>query len=146
MILEEIKNFCHHPIADEVYESVRRRLPRVSMGTVYRNLEILSERGLLQKIELPGAPMRFDKNPTPHHHIRCSVCGKIDDIAVEVNFNLREGESKDYCGYKNVIWQFEFVGVCPNCGGVGDKGEESSFDGTNVKPIAEKEESENGQQ
>ncbi len=54
IILEELRNVCTHPSADEIYEMVRRRLPRISLGTVYRNLEILCELREIQKIETGG--------------------------------------------------------------------------------------------
>ena len=64
VILEELKNLTTHPTADELYSMVRRRLPRISLGTVYRNLEILSEMGLAQKLESAGAQRRYGGDVT----------------------------------------------------------------------------------
>ena len=78
VILEELRKVNTHPSADEVYEMVRKRLPRISLGTVYRNLEILSESGDIQKLE-PGCTLkRFDGNPSEHSHIRCIRCDRIE--------------------------------------------------------------------
>jgi Fur family ferric uptake transcriptional regulator len=60
VILEELRNVDTHPSADEIYEMVRKRLPHISLGTVYRNLEILSETGAIQKLELGCAQKKFD--------------------------------------------------------------------------------------
>ena len=57
VILEALRGTTSHPTADEVYEMVRRRLPRISLGTVYRNLEILSGEGLVAKLEMAGTQM-----------------------------------------------------------------------------------------
>ena len=60
IILEELRNTRSHPTADEVYEIVRKRIPKISLGTVYRNLELLSESGVIQKLEIGGTQKRFD--------------------------------------------------------------------------------------
>jgi Fe2+ or Zn2+ uptake regulation protein len=65
--------------ADEIYEAVRKRIPRVSLGTVYRNLEILSELGEIQKLELAGSMNRFDWDTNKHYHIRCMECGRVEN-------------------------------------------------------------------
>ena len=70
-ILEVLRQTDFHPSADEIYMMVRERLPRISLGTVYRNLEVLSESGFIQKLELGGTIKRFDWNPEKHYHIRC---------------------------------------------------------------------------
>lgn len=66
IILEEVRKVNTHPSADEIYEMVRLRLPRISLGTVYRNLEILSELGKIQKLQLSGSLKRFDWNTNKH--------------------------------------------------------------------------------
>ena len=67
VILEELRNVNTHPSADEIYEMVRKRLPRISLGTVYRNLEILCASGEIQKLEAGGSIKRFDGNPRNHY-------------------------------------------------------------------------------
>ena len=114
VILEELRKVRTHPSADEVYEMVRRRLPRISLGTVYRNLEILSESGDIQKLE-PGATLkRFDGNPAAHHHIRCIQCGCIVDADLDVEINIRNGY-KHNTDFKIIGHRLEFIGICPAC-------------------------------
>jgi Fur family ferric uptake transcriptional regulator len=62
VILEEIRKTDSHPTADELYQRVRQRLPHVSLGTIYRNLETLAASGLIQKLEMGGSQKRFDGN------------------------------------------------------------------------------------
>ena len=102
VILEETNKDQTHPTADEIYERVRKKLPRISMGTVYRNLEILSSCGIIHRLE-PGLPqMRFDCNTRDHYHITCVQCGKIEDAPIGTSDNALENLPDD--------WK------CPICG------------------------------
>ena len=114
VILEELAKVTSHPSADEVYEMVRRRLPRISLGTVYRNLEVLSETGMIQKLAPGGSHMRFDANCHAHYHIRCVRCGRVDDAPVaplpDIEQSLRKQTDYEVMGHS-----VEFLGVCPAC-------------------------------
>lgn len=114
VILEETRRTFSHPTADEVYKMVRSRLPRISLGTVYRNLEGLAAQGLIQKVEGGGTQRRFDGNPVPHYHIRCMGCGKVEDIPGETDPKL-DNMVKTLSDYE--IWghRLEFIGMCPQC-------------------------------
>lgn len=79
VILEMVRATEAHPSAALVYKRVRRLLPRVSLGTVYRNLRRLAAEGLVQERTEPGG-LRFDSNTTPHDHFTCVACGRIVDI------------------------------------------------------------------
>lgn len=114
IILEELRQVSSHPSADEVYEMVRKRLPRISLGTVYRNLEILSERGEIQKLELGGDLKRFDRNPIKHYHIRCMRCGRVDDAPI-APLNQIENELYGATVYTIIGHRLEFEGLCPQC-------------------------------
>ena len=113
VILEELKKVKSHPTADEVYDMVRKIIPRISLGTVYRNLEFLSSKGLILKLGAPGAQKRFDGTPEPHPHIRCAVCTSVADVECDIEIPV----IPDSCtsGYKIMITNVEFVGVCPKC-------------------------------
>lgn len=114
VILEELRRMDSHPSADEVYEAVRREIPRISLGTVYRNLEVLSELGEIQKLELGGTIKRFDWNPNKHYHIRCLQCGRVDDAPVAPLTKI-EDELYGSTVYEIVGHRLEFLGLCPNC-------------------------------
>jgi Fur family ferric uptake transcriptional regulator len=114
VILEELRKLESHPTADEVYELARRRLPRISLGTVYRNLEILSDCGMIQKLELGGTQKRFDGNVGNHYHVRCIRCGCIEDISMEPITTV-EDAVRAVSDYEIIGNRLEFIGVCPQC-------------------------------
>ena len=113
-ILEVLRQTNFHPSADEIYMMVRERLTRISLGTVYRNLEVLSESGFIQKLELGGTIKRFDWNPEKHYHIRCLKCGRVDDAPI-APFNRLENELYDVTVYTIIGHRLEFEGLCPSC-------------------------------
>lgn len=114
VILEELRKLESHPSADEVYEMARRRLPRISLGTVYRNLEILSEYGMIGKLELGGTQKRFDGNVRNHYHVRCIQCGSIKDVPMEP-LTIIENTLNELTDYEIIGSRLEFIGVCPRC-------------------------------
>ena len=114
IIQEEIAKLKSNPTATDVYDMVRKRLPRIGLGTVYRNLELMAENGMIRKIEVGGTAKRFEAITNPHYHIRCSRCGKVDDIDVEINDDLVK-EAAKHCLYQIMGHRVEFTGVCPDC-------------------------------
>jgi Fur family ferric uptake transcriptional regulator len=114
IILEELRQSRNHPTADEVYQAVRRRLPRISLGTVYRNLELLSQSGELVKIESAGGQRRFDGQDGFHHHVHCTVCGRVEDLYLQPDPALEE-KVQSLSGYDVRGQRVEFRGVCPSC-------------------------------
>jgi Fur family ferric uptake transcriptional regulator len=114
VILEELTKLHDHPTAAELYEVVRQRLPRISLGTVYRNLELLASDGTIRKLEIGGAPSRFDGNTMPHCHVRCVRCGRVDDIPATAA-ELHAPNLKDLSGYEILGYRLEFNGICPAC-------------------------------
>jgi Fur family ferric uptake transcriptional regulator len=114
IILEELGKVTSHPTANEVYDMVRKRLPRIGLGTVYRNLELLAENGVILKLEVGGTQKRFDATIESHYHIRCSVCGRVDDVDMEVQEEINETAAKS-CDYKILGHHIEFSGTCQEC-------------------------------
>ncbi|CAK8724575.1 hypothetical protein GMJAKD_14300 [Candidatus Electrothrix aarhusensis] len=114
ILLEELSKVNTHPTACELYEMVRKRLPRIGLGTVYRNLELMADSGMILKLELGGEQKRFDAKTDPHYHIRCYVCGKLDDITLDVQEGITENAAKK-TSYKILGHNVEFTGECPAC-------------------------------
>jgi Fur family ferric uptake transcriptional regulator len=114
VILEELRRTEDHPTADAVYQRVRKRLPNISLGTVYRNLEILSECGMIRKLDIPGTQKRFDGKTKDHYHVRCSECGRIEDLPggliPEIVRHVR-----DMTDYEVSSHRLELIGLCPEC-------------------------------
>lgn len=113
IILEELRSVTTHPTADEVYGMVRAKMPRISLGTVYRNLEVLSSLGLVRKLENAAGQKRFDGDVSPHHHIRCENCGKVGDIFDAPDVSGIEGQVTS--DFRITGLSLEFSGVCPQC-------------------------------
>jgi len=114
IILEELAKLKTNPTATDVYDMVRKRLPRIGLGTVYRNLELMVDNGMIQKIEVGGTQKRFEAITKPHYHIRCSCCGKVEDVDVPVKDDLVKAVTK-HCLYQIMGHHVEFAGVCPDC-------------------------------
>jgi Fur family transcriptional regulator, ferric uptake regulator len=114
VILEELRKVVSHPTADEVYALVRKRLPNISLGTVYRNLETLSSAGIIQKLETAGSQMRFDAVVENHYHVRCVKCGRVDDVPVP-RIEAIEQAARGVEGYRVLSYRLEFMGLCPSC-------------------------------
>lgn len=114
VILEGLKNMTSHPTAGEVYDMVRRELPRVSLGTVYRNLETLSRDGYILKLDLDEGQKRFDGRTDHHYHLRCLDCGRVVDINLPSQAEVvKKANRMNNClvtGHK-----LEFTGLCPRC-------------------------------
>jgi len=114
IILDELSKVKTHPTASEVYEMVRQQLPRISLGTVYRNLELMSASGMILKIDVAGTQKRFDATTSPHYHIRCSCCDRVDDIDMPVSTSLVT-VANTKTSYQILDHNVEFTGLCPEC-------------------------------
>ena len=114
VILDELGKATSHPTADSLYERVKKRLPRISLATVYRNLEILSEVGLIRKLEISGRQKRFDWDLEQHDHIYCVQCYRVDNIEIKRDhkFSLPTEHER---GYEIKGCRVEFFGICPQC-------------------------------
>lgn len=114
VILEELQKLQSHPTAVALYEIVRRRVPKISLGTVYRNLELLARTGVIQKLEFAGSEARFDGDVTRHDHLRCVRCGRVDDIHGPP-LDLSGGNVNDFSDYHVLGHRVEVFGICPQC-------------------------------
>ncbi len=101
-----------HPTADKIYSSMRELYPRISLGTVYRNLNALAREGKILKIENPFSPSRFDFRTIPHLHIFCKKCGSIFDISQEVSKYIIKYLPQ---GFALDDLQICASGLCPSC-------------------------------
>ena len=113
LILEELRKLSSHPTADELYNIVRERLPRISLGTVYRNLDFLVASGQILEIDVPGSTRRFDGNTHPHQHVRCVRCGCVADVFPA--YPLPDIEGMNVAGFCVTSARLEFDGICEAC-------------------------------
>lgn len=102
-----------HPSAQMVYDLLREEMPRLSLGTVYRNLHQMAQEGMLQELEGPTA--RFDACLAPHAHIRCTCCGRVMDLSVlEEPAPVRSAAE---AGWQVERYSLMLEGICPACAG-----------------------------
>jgi Fur family peroxide stress response transcriptional regulator len=108
-VLHVVRNTDKHPTADWVYEQVRQVLPNVSLGTVYRNLNLLADEGLVQRVILDDGAVRFDGKTNQHHHFVCTKTGNIFDVDLALGEELLE-KFNAQSGFKAKTYKIEFYG------------------------------------
>lgn len=112
-ILKELCSRCDHPTADELYTALRKTMPSISLGTVYRNLALLNNEGLILKLSC-GSADHFDGNPKPHYHFSCTHCGRVYDLDMPVHAEL-EAEASEHTDGLIQTHSLIFYGKCRNC-------------------------------
>jgi Fur family peroxide stress response transcriptional regulator len=113
-ILNVLRSTDSHPAADWIYDEVRKVMPSISKGTVYRNLKILGEDGEISELNLAGTVTRFDGRRQKHYHFRCIKCGRVFDLDEPVDAGL-DGKIARQTGFKVRYHQLEFRGLCHEC-------------------------------
>ena len=114
LVFEIIQANFDHPTADEVYELARERDPTISKGTVYRNLNFLSDRGEIKKLPMPFGPDHYDFNLGSHYHFICRKCFKVVDANIDYLEELNDA-SAQLPGYVTEWHRLILVGLCPEC-------------------------------
>lgn len=113
LIYDLVTSTMSHPTADWVYENARRKMPHISLGTVYRNLNTLVREGRILAITNSRGPVRYDANTTRHSHLKCIGCGLMLDVpetgidVVPRSPKIRQFEVLEY--------RVEFLCLCPDC-------------------------------
>ena len=115
---ESIKNFLmtrtDHPTAETVYENLRKEYPKISLGTVYRNLSLLTEIGEIQTISTGVGPDRFDGKTEPHYHFICKHCGRVMDLNMQGMEHINLLAQHEFSGTIEGHTVF-FYGGCEEC-------------------------------
>ena len=113
-ILKLLRGGYCHLTADQIYDEVRNEMPNISKGTVYRNLKVLREMGLVSELNLNGTASRFEAKRDSHYHFRCERCGCVFDVDEPINKELDRRIAKR-TGFKISYHQLEFRGLCHDC-------------------------------
>lgn len=113
-ILAALRSTTSHPTALELYDMVRPRMRNLTLATVYRNLKVLAELGLARELDAGDAARRYDADTHTHCHIRCTACGRVDDVEVRLPARVVE-QAEAATGYALAGWQVVFAGVCRSC-------------------------------
>lgn len=114
VILDILQNTDTHPTADWVYQEARKVLPDISLGTVYRNLNLLRDLGKIQELNYGSGQSRYDGNASNHYHFVCEKCKRVLDLELPLMEYLDEQLGKDY-GLKVSHHRMEFYGLCQTC-------------------------------
>ncbi len=115
---ELIKDFLRgrrdHPTADFVYRNVRLLNPNISLGTVYRNLALLTDRGEIRRLRLGDGTDHFDADLSPHCHFICNKCGCVQDLLLDGMADIPDVDSLHFKG-KITGHMTYFYGLCEQC-------------------------------
>ena len=113
-IYQAVYDSKEHPTAQMVYDVLRPEMPKLSLGTVYRNLHQMAEEGRL--MELDGPVSRFDATVDPHTHLRCRKCGQVADGCLPYDRELDGAPIAE--GWEIHDHSLMFTGICPACAGL----------------------------
>lgn len=113
-VLDYLLTHKTHPTADEIYQALDGQFESMSVATVYNNLRLFSQLGLLEEIKYGDSSSRFDLNRKPHYHAICSNCGKIEDFYYPGLGDV-EIAAKQLTGYQVTKHRLEVYGLCPTC-------------------------------
>lgn len=114
LIREAVLHSDVHPTADCIYQYLKPDHPKLSLGTVYRNLNILCEQGIINKISMPNARDRYDGHAGEHYHAICDCCGKIQDVQLS-HLRCIDDELKQQIDFKVLGHCLTIHGICHSC-------------------------------
>lgn len=114
LTLDAVLAMRSHPTADQVYAYVRTQDAHISRGTVYRNLNILSELNEIRRMSMPIGPDHYDHRVDNHYHFCCRGCGRVVDTGLPYNEELNRA-TPGIAGYQTEWHRLVLVGLCPDC-------------------------------
>lgn len=114
LVLEAVQSMHNHPTAEEIYQIVRQKNPNISLGTVYRNLHLLTEMGQIQKLDLGSDSFHFDGICKEHTHFICEECGQIEDFYTPLSADIRNMLEQEMARPIHRVCIHAF-GVCAEC-------------------------------
>lgn len=113
-VFDYLSNVAHHPTAEEIYLAIKPKLPRISLATVYKNLEALIKCEVVSKLTYGDASARYDIRTDHHYHTRCLECGRVWDLdAVKGSAWLKQVQPQR--GFEVHDYRLEILGRCRDC-------------------------------
>ena len=106
-----------HPSPEDIYERVKKRIPAISLATVYKNIHLFVESGVLRELSLHHGSVRLEMNGADHHHAVCSKCKSVSDLD-ESSLGLRQRRKKLPGGFLVERYSVDVIGVCAKCQGL----------------------------
>ncbi len=122
IILETLSENVVHPTAEYLWEKVKEKEPKISLATLYRNLNKLAQNGIIKKIEGLGTSSHFDHNTHKHYHFICIKCGEVFDVSAEVAPDIIE-RTQALTDFTIESHDVVFTGICKNCKNKKSKGD-----------------------
>jgi Fe2+ or Zn2+ uptake regulation protein len=113
-VFDYLNGVEHHPTAEEVFLAVKRKLPKISLATVYKNLEALVDCGAISKLTYGDAAARYDMRTDHHYHTRCLECGKVSDLNAAAGGEALK-RIKPRGGFRVKDYRLELLGYCREC-------------------------------
>lgn len=112
-MLNILRSTKSHPTANEIYVEMRKKDPKISLGTVYRNLALLTGTGTVMRIDTNQDSVHYDGCTEPHYHFVCDGCGKVFDLSMkQLDINK---EVEEECDCKVSDHMLIFYGKCSDC-------------------------------
>ena len=131
-ILALLRSTTSHPDANWIYDQVRKKLPHISLGTIYRTLNVLVEAGCIGELHFGNGQARYDGNVSEHYHVVCTECGALGDVFVTLPADL-ESAASEHTDYQITSHHLEFRGLCRECR---QRKKESAGLGKNSNPVS----------
>ncbi len=113
-VLDAVRRACNHPTAEQIRDEVAKKCANISLTTVYRNLNLLSDEGQILRLTIPNEPDRFDKTVDAHYHICCEDCGRFEDVMVPYCSDI-DRSAGELSGYRITGHSIIFRGKCAAC-------------------------------
>lgn len=113
-ILKILKETKSHPTADWIYMRLKEEIPELSLGTVYRNLKVLMDQGLIQKLPFGSTFDRFEAKIAPHYHLVCEKCGLVEDFEMP-QYAAINSQAEKMSEFKISRYRIDFFGICGKC-------------------------------
>lgn len=114
VLFEVMKSMHGHPSPEEVYARVKKRIPAISLATVYKNIHLFVESGIFREVSVHHGSLRVEMNHSPHHHLVCSECKAIRDID-ERDLDILPKQKRLSDGFLVERYSIDVIGLCPEC-------------------------------
>ena len=102
-----------HINVDEMYKEIKKQFPSISLATMYKNINAMSEASLIKEVKIPQQKTRYEIVKAPHGHLLCDKCGEFVDIELDIERIIDDVKQKSH--YKMLDTSLVFCGVCPSC-------------------------------
>ena len=113
-VLVYLRSTKSHPTAEQIYQEIRKQFPKISLGTVYRNLNLLVDHGEIMQVSCGDGVEHFDAMTEPHNHFICRHCGRVLDLEFTSDYDMNSAADEKFPG-KIEGHEIYFYGICEDC-------------------------------